>query len=86
MPSYEVNERSGRLGGTSANTALPANLAVYDADGSIQIQLVGDDAVAADTVHARYEWPGREHDADIDLQYNRACCFDPQPGRWIESD
>ena len=36
------------------------------------------------TLRARYEWPGREYDADVGLQYNRARCYDPQPGRLIE--
>jgi hypothetical protein len=28
-------------------------------------------------------WNGRERDADSEMQYNRARCFDSTPGRWL---
>src|SRR5262245_43403737 len=34
----------------------------------------------------RYTWTGRERDAEIDLQFNRARYYDYQTGRWISQD
>src|SRR5262245_2992460 len=34
----------------------------------------------------RYKWTGREWQAEIDLQYNRARYYDPSIGRWISQD
>ena len=34
----------------------------------------------------RYQWTGREYDAEIDLQYNRSRYYDPSVGRWILQD
>lgn len=34
----------------------------------------------------RYTWTGREWDAEIELQYNRARYYDPTTGRWISQD
>ena len=33
-----------------------------------------------------YQWTGREYDAEINLQYNRARYYDPGTGRWISQD
>ena len=34
----------------------------------------------------RYQWTGREYDAEINLQYNRARYYDPGTGRWVSQD
>ena len=34
----------------------------------------------------RYGWTGREYDAEIELQYNRARYYDATTGRWISQD
>jgi RHS repeat-associated protein len=40
------------------------------------------DAAVAD----RYQYTAREYDAAAGLQYNRARCYDPTPGRWLALD
>lgn len=34
----------------------------------------------------RYAWTGREWDAEIEMQYNRARYYDPTNGRWVTQD
>jgi RHS repeat-associated protein len=34
----------------------------------------------------RYKWTGREYDATVGLQYNRARYYDPRVGRWTSQD
>ncbi|MBX9661042.1 MAG: hypothetical protein K2X00_20990 [Nitrospiraceae bacterium] len=62
--------------------------ACHDSAGGMQVEFFDSNAVSESafdgTLRARYEWPGREYDADVGLQYNRARCYDPQPGRLIE--
>jgi hypothetical protein len=32
----------------------------------------------------RFGWNGRHGDPEVSLQYNRARCFDPTRGRWLD--
>jgi RHS repeat-associated protein len=34
----------------------------------------------------RYRFTAREFDAEEAMQYNRARCYDPSPGRWLSED
>jgi RHS repeat-associated protein len=34
----------------------------------------------------RYQYTGRDWDADVGLQYNRARWYDPATGRWVSED
>jgi RHS repeat-associated protein len=49
----------------------------YDSYGDVQ---------SGDTSVTRYLFTSRELDEDVDLQYNRACWYDPEVGRWISED
>jgi RHS repeat-associated protein len=40
------------------------------------------DAAVAD----RHQYAARAYDAAEGLQYNRATCYDPTPGRWLSVD
>ena len=90
MPGSRTEEYAGRMKGTNHNPSITVDLSADGAAGSVEVQIVGDsgfaDAFVANALHARFEWPGREIEVDVDLLYNRARCFDPQPGRWIDHD
>lgn len=48
----------------------------------IEFETAPDETSEGKPIH----WTGREVDADIDLQYNRARYCDPTVGRWISDD
>lgn len=64
--------------------------ACHDSAGGMQVEFFDSNAVSENavdgTLRARCAWPGREHDADVGLHYNRARCCDPRLGRWIEAE
>jgi RHS repeat-associated protein len=33
-----------------------------------------------------FVFTSRDHDVDRAMQYNRARCFDPSPGRWLSAE
>jgi RHS repeat-associated protein len=41
---------------------------------------------SGDTTQTRYLYTGRDWDADVGLQYNRARWYDPATGRWVSDD
>src|SRR5581483_5579339 len=49
----------------------------YDAFGNITSNAAS---------RGRYGWTGREYDAEIELQYNRARYYDASTGRWVSQD
>lgn len=53
-------------------------------------ELINDSAfenvAATDSFTSGYVWNGREQEADIEMQYNRARCVDPNPGRFLYQD
>lgn len=55
-------------------------------DATDETPLVARDLGTPPSQLARYEWTGREREAEIDLQYNRARHFDPSVGRWLSDD
>jgi RHS repeat-associated protein len=44
------------------------------------------DPIADPAFVGRYQYTGREFDAETDLQYNRARYYDATTGRWISQD
>ncbi len=47
---------------------------------------VSHDADSNAELNGPYAWAGREVDADTELQYNRARCYDSAVGRWLTRD
>ncbi|MFO0906712.1 MAG: hypothetical protein U0939_27150 [Pirellulales bacterium] len=88
MSRCKLTERSVDTPCAASTSSSGFDVVAYDADGSVRS--VADNGVAdsfvSDELHPRYHWSGRDHDVDPDLQHNRARCFDPQPGRWIEAE
>lgn len=60
---------------------LPTILPMLDADQERTETYHYDEA---DDFRQSFEWTGREIDPETALQYNRARCFDPTPGSFIE--
>jgi RHS repeat-associated protein len=58
--------------------AEAAEIATYDGFGRVRrvTELAPD----------HYRFTGRELDSVTGLQYNRARCFDPSPGRWLTEE
>ncbi|MBX9680523.1 MAG: hypothetical protein K2X38_17335 [Gemmataceae bacterium] len=45
-----------------------------------------DDVAATDSFTSGYVWNDREQEADGEMLYHRARCFDPNPGSWLDQD
>ena len=61
----------------------------YDAFGNVadtDVPNTVDDPLLMTNVAGRYQWTGREVDAETGLQYNRARWYDSSTGRWISQD
>ncbi|TWU05346.1 RHS repeat-associated core domain-containing protein [Allorhodopirellula heiligendammensis] len=56
-----------------------ANHIVYDSFG----KRISETNAAVDSL---FGYTGREWDDDVDLQHNRARCYDPATGRWLSND
>ncbi len=77
---YHLTDRLGSIrevAAAASGTVLDA--ISYDGFGKIASE-------TNSTYRGRYAWTGRELDAEIDLQYNRARYYDASTGRWISQD
>ncbi len=77
---YYLTDRLGSIrevAAASSGTVLDA--ISYDGFGRIASE-------TNSSYRGRYAWTGRELDAEIDLQYNRARYYDANTGRWISQD
>ena len=61
------------------DSAFADVVSYYDADGNV-VKGADFDSTAC----GAYVYTGRELDVETDLRYNRARCYDPTPGRWID--
>jgi len=76
---WELTERLGSVRDVIDNNAVVKDTIGYDVFGNITSE-------TNSTFRGRYSWTGRETDAEINLQYNRARYYDAGTGLWITQD
>ena len=77
--NWYLTDRQGSVVGVVSSTGSLLDTITYDAYGNVTSQ---SNAAAS----GRYLYTGREWDAALGLQYNRARWYDPATGRWIGED
>jgi RHS repeat-associated protein len=79
IPYWYLTDHPGSIRDVIDGSAAVKNAITYDGFGNITAE--------TDTNYrGRYAWTGREIDAEIELQYNRARYYDAKTGRWISQD
>ncbi|MEI6368009.1 MAG: RHS repeat-associated core domain-containing protein, partial [Planctomycetota bacterium] len=76
---WHLTDNLGSLRAVVDSTGAVVDALAYDAYGNIISET---DA----TYRGRYAWTGREIEAEVHLQFNRARFYDPALGRWISQD
>ncbi|MEI7687860.1 MAG: RHS repeat-associated core domain-containing protein, partial [Planctomycetota bacterium] len=77
--SWNLTDNLGSLRAVVDSIGTVVDALDYDAFGNIT-------AETDPTYRGRYAWTGREIEAEVHLQFNRARYYDPSIGRWISRD
>ena len=89
---WALNDHQGSVRDLIDNNGVIRQHVVYDSFGkrisevdydTAGVQIASNNAAAIDTV---FGYTGRDWDADIGMQYNRARWYDPSTGRWLSQD
>jgi RHS repeat-associated protein len=78
-PYWLLTDRLGSVRDVLDNSGAVQDTIAYDGFGNIASE-------SAPAARGRYAWTGREYDAEIGLQYNRARYYDAHTGRWTSQD